>query len=220
MKVVRPLLVIGNDKLSQSVAHFDLPAGTTCPGKSKLCYRKCYARRNRFSYPQVQERLRWSYEQSKRGDFVERMVDELYRKGIVLCRLHVSGDIFSPAYARKLLEIIGRSSHTTFWAYTRSWRVKTIFPILKAISIMPNMKLWMSADAETGYPPEVPQGVRVAWMMTQEQEEAELADLLFLDHPLRKVRLPLAILDKVCPTETPEGKAKGVTCATCQLCFH
>src|ERR1700733_11353317 len=101
------------------------------------------------------------------------MSDELYRKGVVLMRWHVSGDIFSPAYARKILEIVGRSSHTTFWLYTRSWRVPTIFPLLKAISLMPNMKLWMSADAETGYPPEVPDGVRVAWMLTKEQEEAD-----------------------------------------------
>ena len=45
----------------------------------------------------MQERLRWSYEQSKRGDFVRRMSDELYRKGVLLMRFHVSGDIYSPA---------------------------------------------------------------------------------------------------------------------------
>jgi hypothetical protein len=152
VRIVRPLLVAGNDKLAPSVMHFDRPAGVTCPGKSRLCYSRCYARRNRFAYPQVKERLLWSYEQSKRGDFVERMSDELYRKGILLMRWHVSGDIYSPAYARKILEIVGRSLHTTFWLYTRSWRVKTIFPLVKALSLMPNMKLWLSADADTGYP--------------------------------------------------------------------
>ncbi len=119
MRSVRPLLVEGNMKLSQSVFHFDVPAGLTCPGKSKLCYRRCYARRNRFAYPQVKERLQWSYEQSKCGDFVERMSDELYRKGVLLMRWHVAGDIYSPGYARKMLEIVGRSLHTTFWLYTR-----------------------------------------------------------------------------------------------------
>jgi protein gp88 len=217
--VIRPLLVLGNDKLSPSVAHFDLPAGLTCPGKSKLCYRRCYARHNRFAYPQVQERLRWCYEQSKRGDFVNRMVGELYRKGIVIMRWHVSGDIFSQAYARKMLEIIGRSPHTTFWAYTRSWRVASIAPILQAISFMPNMKLWFSADMETGYPENIPDGVRVAWMQTLAAENTEDADLIFLDYPLRRQSLPLHVIDKVCPVEKPDGKKKGITCATCRFCW-
>lgn len=219
VKLVRSLLVQGNEKLSPSVSHFDIPAGSTCPGKSKLCYGKCYARRSRFTFPQVKERLRWCYEQSKRGDFVDRMVDELYRKGVVLMRWHVSGDVYSPAYARKMLEVIGRSSHTQFWAYTRSWRVKTIFPILKAISFMPNMKLWLSCDAETGYPDEVPEHARVAWMQTEAWENVEAADLVFLDKPVQKERLPLTVVQKVCPTDTPEGKNRGVTCATCQYCF-
>ena len=219
MRIVRPLLVMGNDKLSPSVAHFDLPAGLTCPGKSKLCHRRCYARRGRFTFPQIRERLKWSYEQSKRGDFVERMSDELYRKGIVLMRWHVSGDIYSPAYARKMLEIVGRSLHTTFWLYTRSWRVNAIYPLLRAISIMPNMKLWFSADAETGYPDNVPEGTRVAWMQTEADDDVENADLVFLDHPLRRKSIPLSVIDKVCPTETPEGRKRGVTCATCRVCW-
>jgi hypothetical protein len=219
-KVVRSLLLMGNEKLSQSIAHFDIPAGKTCPGKSKLCYGRCYARKSRFTFPQVKERLRWSYEQSQRGDFVDRIVDELYRKGITLMRWHVSGDIYSPSYARKMLEVIGRSSHTQFWAYTRSWRVPTIFPLLKAISLMPNMKLWLSVDRETGHPPEVPAHARVAYMQTEAWEDVEAADLVFLDRPVQKVRLPLEVLSKVCPTDTAEGKQKGVTCATCQTCFR
>jgi Gene product 88 len=211
---------MGNDKLSPSVAHFDLPAGITCPGKSKLCYRRCYARRNRFAYPQVRERMRWSYEQSKRGDFALRMSDELYRMGIILMRWHVSGDIYSPGYARKMLEIVGRSLHTTFWLYTRSWRVKAIFPLVKALSLMPNMKLWLSADAETGYPDEVPAHARVAWMQVQPGEDVSDADLVFLDHPLRKQRIPLDLIDKVCPAETPAGKVRGTSCATCRICWQ
>jgi hypothetical protein len=211
---------MGNDKLSPQVAHFDLLAGPTCPGKSQTCYRRCYARRGRFTFPQVEARLRWNYQQAQRADFVPRMVDELFRRGIVLMRWHVSGDIVSQAYARKMLEIIGQSQHTTFWAYTRSWRVPAIYPILKAMSFMPNMKLWFSVDAETGYPPEIPRGVRTAYLQTDARENVEAADLVFLDYPMRQQRLPLAVLSKVCPTDTPEGKRRGVTCATCQLCWR
>ena len=219
MHVVRSLLVAGNGKLSKGVSHFDLPARLSCPGKSRLCSEKCYAARGRYVFPQVQERLAWNYEQAKRADFVDRMVEELYRKGILLMRWHCAGDIFSPAYARKMLEIVGRSSHTTFWLYTRSWRVKTIFPLLQALSLMPNLHLWLSADQETGEPPEVPENARVAWLRTEEEEDTTEADLVFLDHPLRKRALELPLLGTVCPTETPEGKARGTSCATCGVCW-
>ncbi|QEL14742.1 hypothetical protein PX52LOC_01636 [Limnoglobus roseus] len=180
---------------------------------------RCYARKGRFAFPQVQERLNWCYEQSKRDDFADRLVDELYRKGVLLMRWHCAGDIYCPAYARKMLDVMVRSPHTSFWCYTRSWRVPTISLILKELSLVPNMKLWLSADAETGYPDEVPENARVAWMQTSVDEDVGDSDLVFLDHPLRKLTLPLHVLEKACPTETPEGKKKGTTCATCRYCW-
>lgn len=215
-RVIRPLLVAGNGKLSAGVFHFDIPAVTTCPGRSALCENKCYANRGRFMYPVVQDRLVWNYAQSKLSNFADRMVDELYRKGVLLCRFHVAGDLFSPGYARKVLDIITRSEHCTFWFYTRSWRVPAIFEVISDISKLSNCKVWLSADSETGYPPEVPEGCRVAWMQTDVEDGCEEADLVFLNHPLRKLSLPMA---NVCPTETPAGKQKGTTCATCAKCW-
>ena len=157
METIRGLLVAGNEKLSQQAFHFDLPAGRTCPGKSKLCHGRCYARKGRFAFPQVQERLNWCYERSKRSDFVDVLSTELYRKGVLLMRWHCSGDVYSPTYARKMLEVMARSQHTSFWLYSRSWRVPTILPILTAMSALQNCKMWFSVDAETDYPDEVPE---------------------------------------------------------------
>lgn len=213
---IRGLLTAGNEKLSAGVWHFDLPAVSTCPGRSAMCTSRCYARRGRFAFPQVKERFAWNYAQSKRDDFADRMVRELYRKGVILMRFHVSGDIFSPGYAKKVLDIIRRSEHCTFWFYTRSWRVPAILPVLREISALSNCKVWLSADAETGYPTDVPEGARVAWMQTEEEDGCEDADLVFLDRPLRKFELTLA---NVCPAETPKGKEKGTTCATCRKCW-
>lgn len=215
VRVIRPLLVQGNQKLSAGIFHFDLPAVSTCPGRSSLCERRCYARHGRFRYPVVQERLRWNLAQTKRADFVDRLVREVYRKGVLVCRFHVSGDIYSPGYARKLLEVIGRSPHCSFWFYTRSWRVPAIFPLVTAISLMPNCQVWLSADARTGFPPAVPATCRVAWLQTGRADGNAEADLVFLDHPLRRLELPVA---NVCPTDTPAGN--GVTCATCQVCWR
>ena len=96
METKRGLLTQANQKLGDTLFHFDLPAVATCPGRSSLCESKCYARKSRFLFPQVQQRLAWNYEQCKRKDFTDRMVRELYRKGVLVCRWHVSGDVFSP----------------------------------------------------------------------------------------------------------------------------
>jgi hypothetical protein len=218
--IVRPLLVQGNEKLSEGVWHFDLPAIRTCPGRSNRCSASCYATRRRYKFPQVQERLEWNFQQSKRSDFADRLVTELYRKGVILMRWHCAGDVYSPAYARKVLDVIGRSRHTTFWGYTRSYRVPSIFPILQAMSCLPNMHLWFSADAETGYPPFVPPRVRVAWMQTELGEATDDADLVFLDNAVQRQIVSLPVIANTCPTDTPEGKALGVTCATCGTCWH
>lgn len=218
MRTVRHLLVSGNDKLSAGVFHFDLPAVRTCPGKTPLCRSHCYATTGRFRYPQVQERLAWNLRQALRKDFVDRLAAELYRKGVLLMRWHVAGDFFSPDYARKALAVVDRSEHCTFWAYTRSWRVPAVFEVLKELAVRPNMTLWLSADADTGPPPVVPRGCKVAWMQTTEGEDTCGADLVFRIRPLRRLPLPIAL--PVCPTDTPEGKERGVSCATCQTCWR
>jgi hypothetical protein len=58
-----------------------------------------------------------------------------------------------------------------------------------------------------------------ARVQTDVDDDTEDADLVFLDHPLRKQPIPLTVLEKACSTETPKGKAKGTTCATCGICW-
>ncbi|QEG30197.1 hypothetical protein GobsT_50000 [Gemmata obscuriglobus] len=214
----RGLLVAGNEKLGMSVFHFDTPPVTTCPGRSKRCESLCYCRRGRFVFPQVIERLEWCYEQSKRDDFASRMTAEIHRKGCLAVRPHVSGDLYSPGYARKWLEIVTNCPRTKFWLYTRSWRIPGILEVLAELAKLPNLAVWFSADEETGYPPTVPEGVRVAWLMDSD-EEPEAADLIFLNHPLRYQDDKRIKLDLICPTETESGRKKGTSCSTCQFCW-
>ena len=42
--------------------------------------------------------MRWRLQQSRREDFVDRMVDEIYRRGVMVVRVHVAGDFVSPGY--------------------------------------------------------------------------------------------------------------------------
>lgn len=172
-------------------------------------------------HPFVHAKLRWAFEQSKRDDFVDRFCGELYRRGILACRWFVSGDVYSPAMALKMTEIVTRSTFCKFWLYSRSWRIPTIEPLLRALAVLPNMVVYYSCDSETGLPQEVPDQVRVAWMHTEDDEEpsSDGIDLMFRTHQLRKERVPLHLVNVMCPQETPEGKARGVTCATCSICI-
>lgn len=214
----RGLLVAGNEKLGLSVFHFDILPVVTCPGRSSRCEAICYCRRGRFQFPQVIDRLEWCYEQSKRNDFARRMTAEIFRKGCLAVRPHVSGDLYSPGYARKWLEVMTACTYTKFWLYSRSWRVPAIAEVLTEMAKLENVSVWLSADEETGYPPDVPERVRVAWLMDSD-EEPEDADLIFLNHPLRYQDGKRISLDLICPTETIPGRKRGVSCSTCQYCW-
>ena len=221
MATVRGLLSRGTGKIGAGVYHFSVPAVRACPGRSRICTSACYARTGRFQYPAVQDKLRWAFEQSKKADFADRLCDELYRRGALACRWFVSGDVYSAAMARKMAEVVERSPFCRFWLYTRSWRVPAIAPHLRGMAALPNLVVYYSCDAETGLPEDVPDGVRVAWLHTAADEVPSGGgiDLLFRTRDLRAGRVPLPLASVACPHETPDGKSRGVTCATCGICL-
>ncbi len=219
MRSVRPLLTLGNGKLGASIFHFDLPAAITCPGKSAVCRQVCYARAGHFVFPQVRERLAWNYKQSLRPDFAARMSDEIHRKGVLVVRPHVSGDLYDAGYAGKWLAVMLACPHVRFFGYTRSWRVPDIEPVLRLMAGLKNVRLWYSADRDTGEPADVPEGVRVAWLQDGE-DGPESSDLVFRVRKLRREPRQRVGLALVCPHETPAGKERGVNCGSCGHCWR
>jgi hypothetical protein len=217
VKNVRALLVLGNRKLGGSIAHFDLPAVSTCPGRSDVCEQACYARGGRFLYPAVQERLRWNYAESQRRDFAARMAREIRRKGVLVVRVHVSGDYYDGAYAAKWLAIMRTCLGVKFYFYTRSWRIPAIAAVLEQMAALPNCRAWYSIDNGTGAPERVPTRVRLAYLQVEEGEQPEPADLVFRVRRLRGQRLALPL---VCPHETPQGRVADVNCGNCGRCWH
>lgn len=218
---VRSLLVQGNDKLSQAIFHWDLPAALTCPGSTELCRSRCYSLRGRYLFPQVQERLQFCYEMSKRKDFASLMIEEIRRKGAAfVCRIHCAGDYYNARYVRKWIEIVSACNTTRFFGYSRSWRVQAVYPALAELSQLPNMQLFFSTDAETGEPPELPPGVKVAHMMTDREETIPEVDLVFLDYPLRKEATERIGLTLVCPHEVGDNRLNGTNCGTCGFCWR
>jgi len=91
--------------------------------------------------------MRWRLQQSKRKDFADRMIDEVYTRGVLVCRIHVAGDFYSPGYLSKWIEIAAGSRNTRFFTYTRCWRVEKIEPLLRVFAALENVRLWYSADA-------------------------------------------------------------------------
>jgi hypothetical protein len=203
--------------LGQSIFHFDLPAVTTCPGRSSVCEQVCYATVSRYLLPSVQERLRWCYEQSRRRDFTRRLVQEIRRKGVLVVRLHVSGDFYDASYAANWLAVMRQCPRVQFYFYTRSWRVPAIAAVLEQMAVLRNCRAWYSIDRETGVPERVPLGVRLAYLQLQEGEQPELADLMFRVRRLRRQRTPLSL---ICPNETEQGRSHHVNCGNCGRCWQ
>src|SRR5262249_10329558 len=146
----------------------------------------CYARGGRFQYPAVQERLRWNYSQSQRSDFAERMAREIRRRGILVLRLHVSGDYYDAAYAAKWLAVMRACPRVRFYFYTRSWRIPAIAAVLEQMAALRCCRAWYSTDRSTGVPERVPAGVRLAYLQVEEGEQPEPADLVFRVRRLRQ----------------------------------
>lgn len=218
--VRRGLLTQGNTKLGEGPHVWSLPAVSTCPGMSEGCSH-CYARQHRYRFPAVVERLKWNLRQARRPDFPSRMTREIRRKGCLAVRVHASGDFFSADYASAWEEVFAACPRVRFWAYTRSYRVPAVWDVMRGWGRFKNLRLWLSADRSTGLPPDVPSGVRVAWLQTDEGEDIPPVDLVFRIRRLRTqpTRVGLRVLP-VCANETGTGRSDEVTCGSCQRCLR
>jgi hypothetical protein len=210
------LLQLGNSKLGSAIHVWSIPAVETCPGSTVVCRGVCYALKHRFRFASVKRRLHSNWRQSLRADFVDRMTREIRASGVLVLRVHVSGDFYDADYARKWLAIVKRSPRVRFYAYTRSWRVPTILPVLQELAACRAMRLWFSTDDECGLPGATVPGTRVTFLQTTPAAAPEAADLVFRIRHLRK----LPALPIVCDQETESGKRQGVTCGSCKRCFQ
>ncbi len=212
----RYLLSAGNGKLGEAVAHFDTPALLTCPGRTPACSSACYATRARFRFPAVAARLAWCFRQSLLPGFARRLAREARLRGFMHLRWHTSGDVYSAAYARKMIRVMRALPRVTFWLYTRSWAVPDILPLLGGMAGLPNCSVWFSLDGSSPPLAAVPPGVRTCYLQDADGPVPE-ADLLFRTR--RALALPVLGLPPLCPSDSPAGRAAGVNCGSCQRCF-
>lgn len=208
-----------NRKLGPDIWTWSIPAGLTCPGATKACLSCCYALTGMFTMPDVSKSYHLNWQAAASDKFVHWAINEIRRKNISVFRIHVSGDFFSPKYANKWVKIVKALPHVTFYAYTRSWRVKSIVPVLKKLSALRNMHLWLSADVDTGKPIRISRA-RVAWMSRNEAEHQHIpgnTNLVFRNHT--STVLKSIANARVCPVENGVTLRTPLTCSKCRICF-
>lgn len=138
----------GNGKTS--CYSFDIPARKTCPGKTELCAKACYAFKLSQIYPAVGQKYERNLEFACSVMFVRYMIANIPHN----CefRIHVSGDFFSTKYIQKWKEIAKARPDVTFYTYTRSWRVEELWFEIMELNALSNVNVNLSVDMETGVP--------------------------------------------------------------------
>ena len=209
-----PMLTNGNTKLGPAIGAWSTPAKDSCPGMTPSCSLACYA----FRYTR---RLGIDYSPNsvaiKADDFVAKMTAECQWKRVV--RIHVSGDFASELEVRKWFQVMQACPRTTFYAYTRSWRIPEILTKLAITRrLLPNFVLLYSCDRDTGIPDWMDGPTEVAWMaMTNADVPPRRVRVVFR----RSTATGMARMGPgrsiVCPAEN--GIDNGVTCQRCRLCF-
>lgn len=110
---------------------WNLPAVKTCPFRTALCEKSCYARKAERVYPQVLSSREKNYNATLSPDFVENMIFTIekelatkkYNGKLTIFRIHESGDFYNLEYAKKWVAIarhFENDRRIKFLAYTKS----------------------------------------------------------------------------------------------------
>jgi hypothetical protein len=210
----RTLLTVGNQKLGPLIGAWSTPAVDSCPGATSACMSVCYAKR-------YTRRLHIDYSPNSTAlrapDFVRKMVAEAQWKRVV--RINVSGDFADVESIQKWAQIARQCPSTTFYAYTRSWRIPELHAELQLLDRLDNVVILYSCDHTTGIP---------VWMRNRQAVWMALDDQDLPPDRGRGVRVVFrarrnTVMAKmsgvtVCPAEN--GIDNEVTCQRCRLCFR
>lgn len=212
------LLRPGNAKLGKGLFSWSVPADTTCPGKSEVCAAICYAKHGHYVFENVKTRLEINLEIARQNRFANLMTLEIARRKARRVRVHAAGDFYSVAYTRAWLQIVQACPDTEFWAYTRSWMVKRLRPLLLQLARQPNFTLWLSGDRSMPRPPRWKHTYVCYVALDDDDKPSYKADLVFRHRPKTVVKSMNGAI--VCPVENGvQLKHNDMTCAQCRLCF-
>lgn len=115
----------GNRKTGR-IPTFSLPAVVTCPGRTALCEKLCYAKRPETYWPVVwKSRVRNLLVTSKKGQLAAEVVRWYRRKKHEpkYFRIHESGDFYSQSYLEDWFKACRILSEVRFCAFTKSFHL-------------------------------------------------------------------------------------------------
>lgn len=205
-----------NGKLGK-IINFSIPPVNTCPGATETCISKCYARKKRYHSKKVKNKLQSNFKLTQKHDFHSIAINALQNvANNSKVRIHAAGDFYNPAYVKKWIKIIKHYPQIQFWCYTRSWRIPKIMKELTKLAKLPNIQIWFSCDKDTGKPTIIPNNVRLAYLMLENDDTPDYeTDLLFRDYKIRNTILKHKKGTLICPAENGISKT---TCEQCQIC--
>jgi hypothetical protein len=213
-------LTRGNSKVGPGIFTFNLPAVLTCPGMSAAC-ESCYARRGYWPFANVQATLHRNLQASQDPFFAEHLIREIRQRQARVVRIHCSGDFYDLTYIRRWARVIRNCPDVRFYTYTRSWRLPGLRAAIEEyLAPQANLRLWYSADLDTGLPRRVPPNVRIAWLQEDHDDPVpDEVDLAFRVHRLRRRPARRIGLVLVCP---PENGVTGhrTDCGRCGICWQ
>ena len=215
VQLSKSLLRPGGTQTGTSIASFNLDRVLSSPGLTNVFQKHSWVPSSR-RFPGV-DPSDWAREyESKRPDFVERMVPEIIRWKRKVVRIHGTGDFYSNKYIAKWIDIINKTPDVAYYARTHSWRCPYLRQRLGELRRLPNMQLWWFSDREAARPPE---GL-VAYLSTDDEDAPKYgASLIFrVKHDTEKLEIGGI---RVCPLQSgrPEIETGGMTCEKCRICF-
>lgn len=115
----------GNLKLPTDTMIFNIPAKVTCPGRTELCAKACYALKAERLYKAVLPAGEHNFRLTRDNAFIVYVSDtiEKYRHKIKRIRVHEAGDFYSQAYLDKWFLIARLHPKIKFYAYTKSFHL-------------------------------------------------------------------------------------------------
>lgn len=136
------------------ILSWSLQAGDTCPGSKNKdgtwvdACSGCYARFGNYVFPNVINVRENNKKDWKRkawiADMVSALIDEPY------FRWFDSGDMYSVALAKKMLQVMKQTPNTKHWLPTRMNKFKKFANIIAEMQALPNVMVRFSSDSILG----------------------------------------------------------------------
>jgi len=169
---------------------FSLPHISTCPGSTPSCRSSCYVHGLQRHAPEVyrtymeNERALHAVLGSAGESTAARVLGSWIADNCTRFRWHVSGDVFSLAYARWIRSVCASAPAVQFWIYTRShW-------LAAGLDKEPNLTVNLSADRDNWLIANATAratGLRLCYMSQNAHDVPPLppGSVIFPDYPAR-----------------------------------